>query len=236
MGTFKIPNEWKVSGIYCIQNIITGKRYIGSSVDVKRRLSEHRSDLRCGVHANPYLQSSFSCHGESEFIFSLVEKVDKPDLASREKYWIDYYNAYISDDGYNVEAPYRGPVLEETKAKISAANKGKVRTPEMRAAASAARKGQVAWNKGLTKEDPRVAKYVRKLGEFKHTEETKAKISESRKGVIPKVIHSGYTLSDEFKQKCRERQVLKYQNPDIRKAHSERMKQWWAERKKNNEK
>lgn len=235
MRAFRIPAEWSVSGIYCIQNNITGKRYIGSSIDVKRRLSEHRSDLRSGKHANPYLQASFNSHGESEFTFSLVEKVDKPNLASREKYWIDYYDSFISNNGYNVEAPYRGPVLEETKAKISAANKGKVRTPEMRKAASLARKGQVPWNKGLTKEDPRVQKYSRVTGEFKHTEETKAKISKNRKGVIPKVIASEYTLSDEFKQKCRERQILKYGDPANRKAHSERMKRWWAERKNKNE-
>ena len=156
-------------------------------------------------------------------------------MASREKYWIDHYDSFISNNGYNVEAPYRGPVLQETKDKVSAANKGKVRTPEMRKAASVARKGQIPWNKGLTKEDPRVAKYARQPGEFKHTEETKAKISNSKKGVTPKIIPSGYHLSEETKQKMSTAMLEKYKNEEIRKAHSERMKQWWAERKKNNE-
>lgn len=41
------------------------------------------------------------------------------------------------------------------------------------------------WNKGLTKEDPRVAKCVRKPGEFKHTDESKRKMSEAKKGKLP---------------------------------------------------
>lgn len=235
MRTFRIPAEWSVSGIYCIQNNITGKRYIGSSIDVKRRLSEHRSDLRSGKHANPYLQASFNSHGEAEFTFSLVEKVDRPNLASREKYWIDYYDSFISNNGYNVEAPYRGPVLEETKAKISAANKGKVRTPEMRKAASDLRKGQAAWNRGLTKDDPRLEKCIRKPGAFHHTEETKKKISINRTGIKPKVVPRGYKLSQEVKDNMSQGKRNFYQLEENRKAHSERMKQWWAERKKINE-
>lgn len=38
------------------------------------------------------------------------------------------------------------------------------------------------WNKGLTKEDPRIAKYIRKPGEFNHTEEAKRKMSKAKKG------------------------------------------------------
>lgn len=39
-----------------------------------------------------------------------------------------------------------------------------------------------AWNKGLTKDDSRVAKYCRKPGTYNHSEETRRKISENRKG------------------------------------------------------
>ena len=41
---------------------------------------------------------------------------------------------------------------------------------------------QIPWNKGLTKDDPRIAKSVRKVGEFHHTEEAKLKMSKSHKG------------------------------------------------------
>lgn len=38
------------------------------------------------------------------------------------------------------------------------------------------------WNKGLTKEDERVAKYCRKKGEFHHTERSKQKMSIAKQG------------------------------------------------------
>ena len=105
----------------------------------------------------------------------------------------------------------------------------------MRRAASEQRKGQVPWNKGLTKEDPRVAKYSRAPGEYKHSEETRQKISKNRRGIKPSVVHRGYSRSEEFKDGCRTRMKQRYEDPEARKAHSERMKQWWAERKKQHE-
>lgn len=41
--------------------------------------------------------------------------------------------------------------------------------------------GKVGWNKGLTKDDPRVAKYTEKLKGYKHTKESKTKQSDTRK-------------------------------------------------------
>jgi group I intron endonuclease len=46
-------------------------------------------------------------------------------------------------------------------------------------------KGQKAWNKGLTKDDPRVAKSCRKVGEWHPSEETKKRMSDARKGKKP---------------------------------------------------
>lgn len=44
-------------------------------------------------------------------------------------------------------------------------------------------RNNIPWNKGLTKEDYRVAKYIRKPGTFHHTEETKKILSEKHKGM-----------------------------------------------------
>lgn len=41
---------------------------------------------------------------------------------------------------------------------------------------------RIPWNKGLTKNDPRVAKFVRKVGEFHHTDDAKLKMSKSHMG------------------------------------------------------
>ena len=71
---------------------------------------------------------------------------------------------------------------EEHRRKISEGNKGKKRSKEAIEAHRLKVTGLPAWNKGLTASDPRVAKYVHKRGEFKHSEETKQLISERLKG------------------------------------------------------
>ena len=46
-------------------------------------------------------------------------------------------------------------------------------------------KGRIAWNKGLTKDDPRVMSYVEKKINFKFSDESKEKMSKSSMGKDP---------------------------------------------------
>ena len=43
------------SGVYVITNLTNKKIYIGSSIDIKVRWSNHKSELKRGVHNNKYL-------------------------------------------------------------------------------------------------------------------------------------------------------------------------------------
>jgi group I intron endonuclease len=70
---------------------------------------------------------------------------------------------------------------QEHKDKISASHKGRKFTEEHKKRLSEAKKGKSTWNKGLTKEDQRIAKYARQVGTYHHSDETKRKISEARK-------------------------------------------------------
>jgi len=45
----------KVSGIYCIENIITNQKYIGQSINIKYRWKKHVSALNSNTHDNSYL-------------------------------------------------------------------------------------------------------------------------------------------------------------------------------------
>lgn len=45
----------KISGIYCIKNIINNKRYIGQSSDINTRWMKHRIALNEGSHHNRHL-------------------------------------------------------------------------------------------------------------------------------------------------------------------------------------
>ena len=77
----------------------------------------------------------------------------------------------------------KGKHLSEShRRKIGEGNKGKIHSEEWKRKHDDAIRGKPAWNKGLTINDPRVAKYARKKGEYKHSEEVKHLISERVKG------------------------------------------------------
>lgn len=46
----------KVAGIYQIRNIVNGKVYIGSAVNIERRWGMHKNRLKAGQHRNIHLQ------------------------------------------------------------------------------------------------------------------------------------------------------------------------------------
>ena len=78
-----------VSGIYKIENKINGNSYVGSAVDIYSRWVLHTWQLRKEKHANIVLQRAWNKHGESNFVFSVIEKCNKETLISREQFYID---------------------------------------------------------------------------------------------------------------------------------------------------
>lgn len=55
------------SGVYLIRNTVSGREYVGSSADIDKRWSGHKSDLRRGVHANRYLQNAWNKYGADQY-------------------------------------------------------------------------------------------------------------------------------------------------------------------------
>jgi group I intron endonuclease len=111
----------KQIGIYGIKNTITGKMYIGKSVNLYKRRYEHFYKLKKNIHHSDYLQNSFNKYGKDYFIFGIIEECSIDVIDQREKYWIEYYDTY--NNGYNCLLPNGengGNILsEEEKAKIS---------------------------------------------------------------------------------------------------------------------
>lgn len=65
----------KVSGIYIITNKITGRLYIGESLDIYRRWhKEHMPQLRKNIHNNKKLQNDFNEYGKDNFSFEILER------------------------------------------------------------------------------------------------------------------------------------------------------------------
>lgn len=158
-----MPFKLKLTGIYKIRNIISGKCYVGQAFSIYSRWSVHRHLLRKGQHHSKHLQSAFLKHGEGAFIFEIIELAETDALTQREQHWMD-----VLRPAYNIlptARSQRGFVMsEESRAKMSAAKKGKSLSDEHRAAmrASSARRGKPAI-KGM-------------LGK-KHSAETRAKIA-----------------------------------------------------------
>ncbi len=72
---YKFTNE---SGIYVIKNVKNGKSYIGSAVNLRKRINLHKSELNRNIHHSIKLQNSWNKHGRQYFIYDLVELV--PDI------------------------------------------------------------------------------------------------------------------------------------------------------------
>lgn len=93
----------KLHGIYIITNLITGQIYVGSTYSLGIRKSQHFSNLRKNRHCNKYLQNSFNKYGEENFVFDVVQIVDKiEDLIFYEQKWINLTRCYIKEFGYNL--------------------------------------------------------------------------------------------------------------------------------------
>lgn len=110
----------KLGGVYAIRNLLTGKVYVGASVDVPRRLTAHVKELDRGKHLVPQLQADWSSIGGEKFSFDLLEVVaDKGNLREREQARIEQarqrgetYNASRSTP-YGIPRPRRSIPQED---------------------------------------------------------------------------------------------------------------------------
>lgn len=87
--------------IYQILNNLNNHCYIGQTNNFKRRVEQHKSDLKRGVHDNPYLQKAYNKYGLDAFSFNILyqEDCDQEQLNKLEEQYIEKYNSY--ENGYN---------------------------------------------------------------------------------------------------------------------------------------
>lgn len=110
------------SGIYKIKNLINNKVYIGSSVDIHKRLVNHKYKLRKNIHDNIYLQSSYNKYKKENFTFEILENCFIENLVEKENYYINLYNSINPDKGYNltlVTDSRRNDLLDVSKLKTA---------------------------------------------------------------------------------------------------------------------
>ena len=113
------------SGIYCIRNLINGKRYIGSTKNFRKRLNMYKHKFKTNGLHNDYLHKSFEKYGLNNFSFELVKTCNENQLLELENYYQEKFNTRNKSIGYNIAIPDRpSEVSQETRDKISKAKKG----------------------------------------------------------------------------------------------------------------
>jgi group I intron endonuclease len=202
-----------ISGIYKIENLINHKIYIGQSKDIFSRWKQH---LERNRKNKSLLYRAFNKYGYENFSFEIIKETY--DRNYWEIFLIQLYKSTDEKYGYNIsiggDGGDLGPecrkriseslkghaVSEETKKKISKANKGKVSPIKGKKFSEETRKKMSDWQKGL-KRGPRSdkikIKISNKLKGHVLSQETKNKISLANKGKH----HIGYLMSAETKEK-----------------------------------
>ena len=132
--------------IYITTNLVNGKKYIGS------HLTSNINDTYLG--SGVLLKKAIKKYGKSNFQREIIAQLDNiENMKELEEYYINYYNAYTSNLFYNTTKYAAGITKctwgdkisksmighnfnlgknhsQETKNKISKANKGKIRSKE----------------------------------------------------------------------------------------------------------
>lgn len=104
-------------------NLLTGKIYVGSAQNIKRRLTSYYTISFLEQETSMYICRSLLKHGYSSFGLSILEYCSVENLVQREQYYIDTLKP-----GYNI-CKTAGSTLgkahsEDTKGRISVSKKG----------------------------------------------------------------------------------------------------------------
>lgn len=142
-----VPLLPRASGIYQITCIPTGKIYIGSSVNLRKRWNDHQTRLNAGTQVNSMLQRAWNKYGAGAFCFDILEYCPDDCLLAREQFFLDTLRPYDPDIGYNIARDAGAPMLGRKQSARSIqqradANRGRKNSIEARQRMSEAQRGK----------------------------------------------------------------------------------------------
>lgn len=175
--------------IYMITCLVSGKKYIGKAKDPAARYRDH-----CKPRTNTALAHAFRKHGRENMRMEIIAScLSEADAFNAERALIVQHGTKrphgynLTDGGEGATGTIAGP---ETRAKISAANKGKIVSAETRARMSAFQKGRKKSPEQVAKlvaklrgrKNPDARSQMMKIRHLANTPEARAKLSASLKG------------------------------------------------------
>ena len=93
-------------GIYCITNLVNGKKYVGQSTNIENRWKIHLQQARekSFYGYNYPLYAALRKYGVESFKFEVLEECSQERLDDREVYWIDRLETFPASagKGYNI--------------------------------------------------------------------------------------------------------------------------------------
>lgn len=90
--------EYEISCIYLWTNLVNNKHYVGQTQNFYNRMKQYASGMY-----NPYMKNAIEKYGIENFEIEIIEQnIPLNKLDEREQFWMDYYESYNSDFGYNI--------------------------------------------------------------------------------------------------------------------------------------
>ena len=105
----------KPAGIYQVKNIVNGKVFLGSSLNLEGPLNRHKFMLKIGSHTNKALQNDWNELGPDNFVFEILEEVKvkddpnfnlKDELTLLELIWLEKLQPF-GERSYNLNEKIR---------------------------------------------------------------------------------------------------------------------------------
>lgn len=138
----------KISGIYGIRSISHPERvYLGSSINLKERIREHKKKLETNRHENSRLQNHYNKYGKNDLVFEIIIKCDTDSTIKTEQTFIDLYKPWFNIL-HTAGSPSGYRHSNETKIKMGNIQRGRRHTEETRRKISNANKGENNFNWG----------------------------------------------------------------------------------------
>lgn len=203
-------NDLGKCGIYCIQNIVNKKIYIGKSKNIYARIRAHIFGLRKKIKdENRHLINAWEKYGEDKFEYFVLEylEINEELLKERELFWMKQYDSTNREKGYNLrmDSSTNMIVHEETKKLLSLSQSGENNgnyghkwSDEQKQAAS--KKFKELYANGLLKANPEAGRKgaLARVEKFKNNPELlESSINKVRKKISKYKIYQ-YTKDDKL--------------------------------------